>query len=148
MTHVTAPLHLSVSGASLESALASARSVFNVLAATGGIADRLVPDFPDFISGVSASGCGDLCLEAGNLFRAEPVNVTALGACEVIFHPSDRYVEFVSAIACDRDVSCNLDVHGWPVLSSVSGSTTIAGREDGATVLPEGSRATEQASAA
>jgi hypothetical protein len=145
MTRVTAPLHLKVSSVSLDGALASARSVFDVLAATSGLAERIIPDFPDFISGVTGSGCADLRFEAGNLFGRETVDMTALGACEVIFHPSDRYVEFVSAIAGDRDVSCNLDVHGWPILSSVSGSTTIAGREDGATVLPESTRPADAA---
>jgi len=122
-------LDLTMSGG--KAASASARSVGDVLAAFDGLAHRLVEAFPDFFS---AEG-GDLRLDIGNLFRAEPIDSAALRAGEVILKPSERYIELVSAISRDWGVAPDFDlhfVHSWPILFRAFAPSRTMSRTGGA----------------
>ena len=110
----------------VESAVSSARLVGDVLAAGSGFPHALAERFPDFIS-PEVGGLGiELRFEFDNLIRAESVDTTAFGACEIVVKPSDRYIDFVAAVSVSNDVPFDFDLHGWPILSSVCCSTTMA----------------------
>lgn len=126
---------------SVDSAISSARLVGDVLAAGGGFPHALAERFPNFIN-PEIGGLGvELRFEASDLIRVEPVSTSALGTCEFVLKPSDRYLDFVAAVSVSNDVPFDFDLHGWPILSSVGCSTTMA---DGAA---ESIRRTESAGA-
>lgn len=110
-------------------ASASLRSVLDVLPTlSSDTLEHLVDAFSDLIaSEVGGSGV-KLIPDFGDLFVVEPVDRAALGTDEVrlAVNPSDRYLDLVAAVAGDDDVSCNLDVHGWPILSVVARTSTVA----------------------
>ena len=105
--------------------VASLRSVFDVLLASGGALHTILEAFPDLFDTSTGSAGPDLVVENFHLFFGEAVCGPANGAYELIFNPSDRYLELVSAVASDADVACNFDVHGWPILSVGGTSPTV-----------------------
>lgn len=117
-------LQLSLAGA--DPALLSTRLVGNVLASAGDAAQPLVERFPDLLG----TGFGGLVVglspDAVSLFFGEPVMGAADGALHLVLKPSDRYLELVSAVAGDFGMACDLDVHGWPILSVVGRTPTVA----------------------
>ena len=130
MATVTLPLRIAVDPASLDAALASALSVGPALLTSDGAHERFVE---------SLLGGVDLSDERLDLLVCELVDHSAGGATKLEalkLDPSDRYLEAVAAVA--RDGHANVFFrHGWPILSSVCCSTTIADGEGGATALPE-----------
>jgi len=120
----TCCITLSLAGAA--SAGLSARLVGEVLTASGALPHTLTKSFPDFFDAELPSLAVKFSLEAGDLFSAEPVDLSALRTGEIVLKPSDRYLEFVTAVASCFDMACDLDLHGWPILSSVGCSTTMA----------------------
>ena len=109
-----------------DGALASARSVLDVLAASGSSLGRLVQLFPDFLHAEGPGRVAELRADAFDLLFAEAVNAPALGAGKIVLKPSDRYIEFVTAISRDGNVALDFDLHGWPILSVVACTTTVA----------------------
>lgn len=107
-------LSLRVSTAGVVSSL---RSILEVFGPTGGSLEAVAQDFPDLLDAGGLSGVPELRADAFNLIFGKPVAGAADGTLEIIFEPSDRYVDFVTAIARDRGVACDLDLHGWPILS-------------------------------
>lgn len=59
------------------------------------------------------------------------------GVAEMNVLPSEKYIELLSALAADGFVDIACGSHGWPVLSSVCGNTTIVGRGEAASLSPE-----------
>lgn len=67
--------------------------------------------------------------DTSDLILVEPVGRAAVGAFvlePLKVSPSDRYLEFVAAIAAHGDAEISRYEHGWPILSSVGRSTTMA----------------------
>jgi hypothetical protein len=128
MSAQTGPVHLilSADSASLSAAIASLGSVADVLVSTGAALEAIPDGFGVFF-GPEFPGClPDLILDRSDLFFAEAVLRPAGGALEFIFNPSDRYLEFVTAIAGCGHVTCDADLHGWPILSVAPDSATVA----------------------
>jgi hypothetical protein len=98
-------------------AAASLASVDNVLRAASMLSQHVAELFPEFLDAELGSLVSDLTGETCDLLFGEPVMRSTDGALELIFQPSDRYLDLVAAIARDGDVSCSFDAHGWPILS-------------------------------
>lgn len=113
------PMRLSVEG------LASA------VETSEGVLDRLVEaGFGSLIFGDDLSG----------LFRCEAIDGAATGAFELHgfrVMPDERYIELVSAITRDGNPYVSGLVHGWPILSVVARTTTVA-EAGGAATAPGG----------
>lgn len=98
---------------------ASARSVADALSALGGASERIAEFFP---------GHSELGADCLDLILRKPLNSAAPGATKFEafkLDPSDRYLEFVAAVARD----CHADTffrHGWPILSVVARTPTVA----------------------
>jgi len=119
-----------------EPARRSLLSALEVLRASDALRDRIVPDFGDLFGAECNGSLTDLSVDAGNLLRAETVFRAADGALELVLNPSDRYLDLMAAIARDGDLSCDLDFHGWPILSVAVGPTTVS--EAGGESIPAG----------
>jgi hypothetical protein len=132
-------MRLSVEGGA--SAALSARLVLDVLVAAGGVPEGLVERFPDFFDAEGSGAVTQLRLDAGNLFGTEPIDDAALRAGKFILKPSERYLELVAAVARDRDVPVNLDLHGWPILSLVSADSANVAEAAGESILGGGAAA-------
>ena len=102
-----------------EGATASIASLAAALEASSGLLDRLVDaGFGPLVFGDDVSG----------LFRCEAIDLSASRTGELHglrVMPDERYIEFVAAIADNGGPDVARFSHGWPILSSVSGSTTI-----------------------
>jgi len=114
-----------------ESSFRSLRSVLDVLGASGHVLELATQTLGDMFGSELAGRGVDLFLERRDLLLGEPILRSTDGALELIFKPGDRYLEFVSAIARNVDVSCDVDAHDWPILSLASGDLSVAegGRE-------------------
>ena len=132
---VALDVQLAVSGAS--SASASAGSVLDVLAALGGSTEHLVDLLADSANADVAGLFGELRTQPSSLLRTELIGGTASGALELLFKPSDRYLDLVSAIARRLDVACDLDAHGWPILSMVADEAIVRSSDDAASARAE-----------
>lgn len=104
---------------------ASFASVFDVLRSGSHLLERFAEFFPDVIHAEGGGLIADLGADGSNLILIETVLGSADGALELIFKPSDRYLEFVAAIARDGNVTADFDAHGWPILSVVSAQPTV-----------------------
>ena len=124
MAHLTQPVTLSFRVSSWEGA-ASFASVLEVLRSSSHLLERFAEFFPDVIHTEGGSLFADLGADGSDLIRIETVLRPADGALELIFKPGDRYLEFVAAIAGDGNVTADVDVHGWPILSVVSAQPTV-----------------------
>jgi len=112
--------------ASAAAPMRSFLAVCEVLASSGCPLELLADLFPEFLNTKFAGAIPQIRLELIDLIFAEPVLLSAGGTIEIILHPSDRYLEFVAAVASCADVPCNSDLHGWPILSVAAGSVTVA----------------------
>lgn len=117
MAEIDIPLHAELNADINSAALLSFRRVFDVLATSGDARKTAIERFPDLFSAELPCGIGDLRLDRHDLFFGEPIFLTTSGALKFTLQPSERYIEFVTAIAGDRYISCDADFHGWPVLS-------------------------------
>lgn len=121
-----------------QGASASLRSICEVLAATGGVSQALTERFGDLFGSEREGGSVDLIAQAADLICIEPVDRAAPRTGKVVLHPSKRYLELVSAIAGERNVSANAYFHGWPILSIDAGSSIVAGTGGAASAPGEG----------
>jgi len=67
--------------------------------------------------------------DLGGLFRCEAIDAAASGAG--VLHglrilPDERYLELVSAIVLDGKAHVAADCHGWPILSLVGCTSSVA----------------------
>lgn len=106
-------------------ALRSVASVLDVLAASGGAFDALADSFPELVCTEGPDLSANLRSDAGDLIFGESILRTTVGTLEVALKPSDRYLELVAAISGNRDVSCDFDFHGWPILSLVGDTASM-----------------------
>lgn len=115
------PVTLTLTGIA-DNAVQSIQSALAAIEAAGSAPHG----FDDFFARGGSDLGADLREDAVDLLFAEPVLRTADGALECALKPSQRYIELVAAVARDRNVAFNLNVHGWPVLSIVSPNTILA----------------------
>lgn len=127
-------LRVEVNGASFDAARQSIESLCAAVDAAqgvdGGLPDGLV--LPD---------------DASDLIRGEVVDSPTSGAVKlncIEIQPSDQHLELVAAIAAHGNSYSVRVTHGWPVLSVVARTSTVADREAVASRLPEGPIPPEQ----
>lgn len=110
-------IDIKIDPASIDVMNRSLASVFDVLVAPRpglkALADRLGIE----LRSVTEGSVADLLHDRVDLRAVEPVTGAAGGALEFVVYPPDGYVELVAAIATHGDVTLNIDLHGWPVLS-------------------------------
>ena len=138
----TGPVQVALSLSGSSSPLASLRSVFEVLAASSSLRERIAKLFPDLVRPEGGSGISNLFLDIGDLIVCESILCSAdgTGDLRISVNPSERYVELVAAIGRDGDVSFDLDVHRWPILSVGGDTPTVAEGEGAEHALPGGDK--------
>lgn len=122
--------------------LSSAFSALEHLALAGDALDHIA-NRPGSIIARGDAGSFDLCCDADDLIRCEFVDSAASGASPFkLVHvlPSDRYLDFVSALTGDWHADIVRFVHGWPILSVVPSTTTVADGGRGENASPVGGR--------
>jgi hypothetical protein len=96
-----------------------------------------------FLRALEGSGEGFLCklkllAETSGGVIVDSVDGTTGGAGELQalrVLPNERYLELVSAVALHFDANIAFD-HGWPILSSVTGSPTMTEGRGGSNAAP------------
>jgi hypothetical protein len=113
-------------------------SVFDALRSRD-VRDHVTGLLPDLFND-AGDGLIHLAVEASDFFRVQSAGVSTSGANHVLSFaafPSERYLELFAAIAGQIDGSATSFSHGWPILSVVGGTSTVA-EAGGVTTAPGG----------
>lgn len=104
------------------------------------LSERLAETFPDLFDCLGGKDI-DIGAQFGERIFGELFAVAADGAGDnrIVLQPSDRYRELMAFIASELCLE-TVDIHGWPILSSVGATAedAEAGRES---ILPGGGAA-------